>query len=113
VGVGVIVGVGVGLTGAGVGEGAGAETLSTTTAVEAVTFDPFGTRFANTESTGIALGPEPFRATYLALLAIGLFLPSSTRKNLLSAVLINLEPGAIEIDSEAQVPGSSSRAVVG
>ena len=114
VGLGVAVGVGVGLLGAGVALGRGAAaTVSTTTAVAALTLDPVGTLLAKTESTGIALGPEPLSATYLALLAIGRFLPSSTRKYLLSAVLINLEPDVFEIDSVAQVPGSSSRAVVG
>ena len=59
-----IVGVGVGLTGAGlaVGDGA-ATTLSLTTAAPAGTLAPVGTLFANTESTGMASGPEPFSAT--------------------------------------------------
>ena len=64
VGVGVIVGVGVGFAGAGVAVGKGAATtLSLTTETSAPTLDPVGTRFAKTESTGIALGPEPLRAT--------------------------------------------------
>ena len=63
VGLGVADGVGVGLVGAGVATGAGATTLSATTVVEALTLGPFGTRLAKTESTGIALGPEPLRAT--------------------------------------------------
>ena len=64
VGFGVTVGVGVGLTGAGVTEGLGvADTLSLTTAVPALTLDPVGTLAANTASTEIALGPEPFRVT--------------------------------------------------
>ena len=64
VGVAEAVGVGVGLTGAGVGAGAGAATtVSETTAAPADTLDPVGTLFAKTESTGMALGPEPFRAT--------------------------------------------------
>ena len=114
VGVGAIVGVGVGLTGAGVTVGAGAaETLSLTTCVPEPTFDPVGTRFAKTESTGIALGPVPLSATYRALFAIGRFLPSSIRKYWLDEVRINLEPAASEIDKAAQVPGSSSREVVG
>lgn len=114
VGLGDTVGVGVGLAGAGaaVGTGAGA-TESETTDVELLTFDPVGTLAAKTASTGMELGPDPFRATYCALLARGLFLPSSTRKNLLSAVLMNLEPAAFDMDKVAQVPGSSSRAVVG
>jgi len=64
VGFGVTVGVGVGLTGVGVATGVGAAaTLSLTTAVPAPTFEPVGTLAANTASTAIALGPEPFRAT--------------------------------------------------
>ena len=64
VGFGVTVGVGVGLTGVGVASGVGAAaTLSLTTAVPAPTFEPVGTLAANTASTAIALGPEPFRAT--------------------------------------------------
>ena len=113
-GVGATVGVGVGLAGAGVATGAGAATtVSLTVAVPEPTFEPVGTRFAKTESTGIALGPDPFRDTYRALLAIGLFLPSSTRKYWLLAVRINLDPAAFETDRLAQVPGSSGRAVVG
>jgi hypothetical protein len=64
VGFGVTVGLGVGLTGVGVATGVGAAaTLSLTTAVPAPTFEPVGTLAANTASTAIALGPEPFRAT--------------------------------------------------
>jgi hypothetical protein len=64
VGFGVTVGVGVGLTGVGDATGVGAAaTLSLTTAVPAPTFEPVGTLAANTASTAIALGPEPFRAT--------------------------------------------------
>ena len=64
VGFGVTVGVGVGLTGVGVATGVGAAaTLSLTTAVPAPTFEPVGTLAANTASTAIALGPEPFRVT--------------------------------------------------
>ena len=64
VGFGVTVGVGVGLTGVGVASGVGAAaTLSLTTAIPAPTFEPVGTLAANTASTAIALGPDPFRAT--------------------------------------------------
>ena len=64
VGFGVTVGVGVGLTGVGVATGVGAAAmLSLTTAVPAPTFEPVGTLAANTASTAIALGPEPFMAT--------------------------------------------------
>ena len=64
VGFAVTVGVGVGLTGVGVATGVGAAaTLSLTTAVPAPTFAPVGTLAAKTASTGIALGPEPFRST--------------------------------------------------
>jgi hypothetical protein len=64
VGDGVIVGVGVGLTGAGLAVGKGAATtLSLTTVTSAPTLVPVGSRFAKTESTGIAFGPEPFSAT--------------------------------------------------
>jgi hypothetical protein len=64
VGVAEALGLGVGLTGVGVATGVGAAaTLSLTTAVPAPTFEPVGTLAANTASTAIALGPEPFRAT--------------------------------------------------
>ncbi len=113
VGVGVTVGVGVGLTGVRVGVGVATGALSCTTEVPALTTDPVGTLEANKLSTGIEAGPVPLRATYCALLFSGRFFPSSTRKNLLSAVRINLDPAAFATDKVAQVPGSKSLAVVG
>ena len=117
VAVGVRVGVGVGVevgVGVGVGVTVGAsETSSLIAVAPALTAVPVGTLEAKALSTAIKAGPPARRALYCLWLAIGRFLPSSSRKNFLSGVWMNLDPAALAIERVAQVPGSRSREAVG